>query len=209
MNKFQDLKMTKDFNSFWAEFQILALELDHNEATLISELKYKLTPSLSWAMAGGVSRPKDIHEYTQQCQLAYQDLKDIKLWTPAANFSGNRYNRGTNTNTSTSTNAKTAGLQANRNERPTNSLYSCPLSVASNLASMYFACSKATRLTWKEIAKLQREDRCFTCKEVGDHRPKYTNRWRLMSAIADLALAQVNVNEVAVPQPGHVDAENV
>ena len=63
MNKFRDLKITKDFNSFWVKFQVLASELDHNEATLISELKYKLTLSLSRAMAGGVSQPKDIHEY--------------------------------------------------------------------------------------------------------------------------------------------------
>ena len=55
MNKSQDLKMTKDFNSFWAEFQVLASELDHNEATLISELKYKLTSLLSRTMAGSVS----------------------------------------------------------------------------------------------------------------------------------------------------------
>ena len=92
INKFWDLKMTKDFNSFWAKFQVLASELDHNEVTLISELKYKLTPSLSRAMASGVSRPKDIYEYAQQCQLTYQDLKDIELWTLAANFGGNRYN---------------------------------------------------------------------------------------------------------------------
>ena len=78
MNKFQDLKMMKDFNSFWAKFQVLTSELDHNESTLITELKYKLTPSLFWAMADGVSRLKDLHKYTQQCQLAYQDLKDIE-----------------------------------------------------------------------------------------------------------------------------------
>ena len=66
-NKFWDLKITKDFNSFWAEFQVLASELDHNEAILIRELKYKLTLSLSRAMAGDVSRPKNIHEYAQQC----------------------------------------------------------------------------------------------------------------------------------------------
>ena len=67
MNKFQDLKMTKDFNSFWAEFQVLASELDYNEVTLISELKFKLIPSLFQAMAGGVSWPTDIHEYAKQC----------------------------------------------------------------------------------------------------------------------------------------------
>ena len=189
MNKFQDLKMTKDFNSFWAEFQILALELDHNEATLISELKYKLTSSLSRAMADSVSQLKNIHEYAQQCQLAYQDLKDIKLRVPTANFSSNWYNQGTNINTSTSMNMKTAGPQANRNERLANSLYSHPLSVASNTASTCPAHSEATRLTREEIAKLQCEDRCFTCKEVGNHWPKCTNGWQLMLTIADLALA--------------------
>ena len=89
MNKFQDLKMTKDFNSFWAELQILASELDHNKATFINELKFKLTPSLSRAMVGGVSQPTDIHEYAKQCQQTYQDLKDIKIRTPVANFARN------------------------------------------------------------------------------------------------------------------------
>ena len=89
MNKFWDLKMTKDLNSFWTKFQILVSELDHNEATLISELKYKLTPLLFRVIADGVSWLKDIHEYAQQCQLAYQDLKDIELQTSAANFDSN------------------------------------------------------------------------------------------------------------------------
>ena len=47
MNKFQNLKMTKDFNSFWVKFQVLTSKLDHNEATFISKLKYKLTLLLS------------------------------------------------------------------------------------------------------------------------------------------------------------------
>ena len=176
MNKLRDLKMTKDFNGFWAKFQVRASELDHNEAILISKLKYKLTSLLSQTMAGSVSRPKDIHEYAQQCQLAYQDLKDIELRTPVANFGGNWYNWRTNTNMSTSTNAKTAGPQANCNKCPANSLYSRLFSVALNPASMCLAHSKATRLTREKIAKLQYEDCCFTCKEVGDHRPKCTNR---------------------------------
>ena len=79
MNKFWDLKMTKDFNSFWAKFQVLASELDHNEATLISKLKYKLTLSLSRAMAGDVSLPTDIHEYAKQYQQMHQGLKDIEI----------------------------------------------------------------------------------------------------------------------------------
>ena len=55
--------MTKNFNSFWAKFQVLASELDHNKATLISKLKYKLIPLLSRVMTDSVSQPKDFHEY--------------------------------------------------------------------------------------------------------------------------------------------------
>ena len=67
MNTFRDLRMTKDFNSFWTEFQILSSELDHNESTLVSELRHKLTPSLSRAMAGGITRPTNVNEYAEQC----------------------------------------------------------------------------------------------------------------------------------------------
>ena len=63
MNKFQDLKMTKDFNGFWAKFQVLASELDYNKSMLITELKYKLTLLLSRAMADGVSWLKDLYKY--------------------------------------------------------------------------------------------------------------------------------------------------
>ena len=66
-NKFRDLKMTGNFNSFWMEFQVVASELDHSKAMLIGKLKYKLTPLLSRAITGGVSWPKDIHEYVKQC----------------------------------------------------------------------------------------------------------------------------------------------
>ena len=177
MNKFQNLKIMKDFNSFWAKFQVLTSELDHNEATLISKLKYKLTLLLSWAMADSVFWPKNLHEYAQQCQLAYQDLKDIKLRTPVVNFGGNQYwGSNTNTNTSTSMSTKTTGQQVNCNKCPTNSMYSHPPSMALNLTFTCLTCSEATRLTQEKIAKLQRKDHCFTCKKVNDYRTKYPNR---------------------------------
>ena len=82
----------------------MASELDHNKSTFITELKYKLTPLLSQAMAGDVSRLKDLYEYAQQYQLVYQNLKDIELQTSVANFGGNRYQE-----TNKNTNTKTAG----------------------------------------------------------------------------------------------------
>ena len=194
MNKFKDLKMIKDFNSFWMEFQVLASELDHNKSTLISELKYKLTPSFSWAMADSISRPKDIHEYVKQCQKAYQDLKDIEIWTPAPNTAGNWFNQKTNINTGTGTNTN---MMASSSNCFADSLYSHPFSITLNPVSTRPACSKATRLFKEKIAKLQREDWYFYCKEVGDHQPKCTKKWQLMKAIT-IALALINVSEMAV-----------
>ena len=212
MNKFRDLKMTKNFNSFWAEFQVLASELNHNKSTLISKLKFKLTPLLSWAMADSVSWPTDIYEYAKQCQQAYQDLKDIKIWILVANFARNQYNqRGTNTNVNTgsSTGTNMNAKMANCSECPTNLSYSHLLSIASNPAvATCPACSNATRLTKEEIAKLQRKDWCFYCKEVGDHWLWCSKEWQLITAITNTALALVNISKVIVPQPGHVEAEN-
>ena len=169
MNKFRDLKMMKDFNNLWAEFQVLVSELDHNKATLISELKFKLTLLLFRAMAGSMSQLTDIHEYAKQCQQTYQDLKNIKIQMPVANFAENQYNQRTNANTNMNMSTKTKGQQANRNGRPANSVYSCPLSVALNTTAMRLAHSEATRLTREEIAKLQCEDHYFTYKKVDDH----------------------------------------
>ena len=198
--------MTKDFNSFWAEFQVLASELDHNKATLVNELKYKLTSLLFRAMTGGVSWPKDIHKYAKQFQEAYQDLKDIEIQTPAVNFAENQYNQ--KKNTSTNANAKTT----NQSKRLANLVYSCPFSVAFNpTVATCPACSKAIRLTKEKTAKLQREDQCFHYKEIGDHQPQCSKEWWSMTAITNpnTALALINVSEVAVPQPGHVEAENI
>ena len=202
--------MTKNFNSFWAEFQVLASELIYNKAILISELKFKLSLLLSWAMVGGMSRPTDIYEYAKQCQQTYQDLKDIKIQMPVANFARNRYNQEMNANTNTNTSTKIVGQQANCNKHPANSVYSHPSFVASNPAATRPARSKTTRLTCEKIAKLQREDYCFTCKEVGNHQSKCPNGWRLMLIFtnADSALARVNVSKVTVPQSGHIEAEN-
>ena len=160
-------------------------------------------------MADGVFRPKNIHEYAKQYQQAYQDLKDIKRQTSASNSAGNWYNQGTNMNTSTSTNAN-ARITSKQSNHPANFLYSRFLSVASNPAvATHPAGNEATRLTKKKLAKLQRKNWYFHCKKVEDYWPQYLKEWQPMTAITNTALALVNVSKVVVPQPGHVEAENV
>ena len=180
-NKFRDLKMTGDFNSFWTEFQVLASGLDHSKFIFIGKLKYKLTPSLSRAMVDGVLQSKNIHEYAKQCQQAYQDLKNIDRQTSAANPAGNQYNQGINTNTSTSINVN--AKMANCSEHLANFIYSYPSSMALSPAmATRPAHSKATKLTKEEIAKLDAKTNVFTAKRlrtINCNAQKSGNQWQL------------------------------
>lgn len=150
--KFQELRMTSDFSSFWAEFQVLASELKSHESTLIIEMQQKLTPALSRALAA-LPKPTNLQVYAEQCQNAYR-------------------------------NANSRGVAPSQpTDRPATSLYARPPVATVPTAAQPSARTDGARLSEGEIARLRREERCFHCKEVGDHRPR-------------------------CPAPGHVEAEN-
>ena len=77
-NEFRALRQGgKDFNTFWAEFQRLAIELDRNEDTLISDLTSKLSYDMRSKLSAGDKRPPDLLEYSKRRQRVYQDLKNL------------------------------------------------------------------------------------------------------------------------------------
>ena len=69
--------MTKDFNTFWAEFLLLASELKAHESTLIIELQQKLTPALSKALAA-MPKPTNLMAFAEQCRNAYCNLQSLE-----------------------------------------------------------------------------------------------------------------------------------
>ena len=192
MTKFRSLIMTKDFNSFWADFQALATVIEYSEATLIQELRTKLTPALSQAMLG-VRKSTDLHEYAAQCEETYQDLKEFqtRVGIKADGF------------------AKHRGVVNKRKsfELPTSSLYAKPAVTSRSSTTFQARRSDEVRLTPDELARLRKEDRCFRCKEVGDHRPRCEKEWRPMSVLP-ASVNQLAVHEVTVPTSGHI-SENI
>lgn len=57
-NKYRSLRQgDRDFNTFWAEFQLLSADLDHNEATLIDDLVYKSHHTIQRQLATGDELP--------------------------------------------------------------------------------------------------------------------------------------------------------
>ena len=66
----------KDFNTFWAEFQRLSIELDRNNATLISDLTSKLSYEMQRQLSTGNEKPTDLLKYAERCQRVAQRLKN-------------------------------------------------------------------------------------------------------------------------------------
>ena len=162
-------------------------------------------------MADSVSRPKDIYKYAKQCQETYQDLKDIEIRTLVANFVRNWYNQRLNTNANTNIDTNANAKMTNHSECPANFSYNRPPPTASNpTVAMHLVRSKATKLTKEKIVKLQYENRCFHCKVIRNHWSWCPKKWQSMIAITNsTVLALVNVSEMAVPQPDHIEAENI
>ena len=67
-NEYQTLRQgNKDFNAFWAEFQRLAIELDRNDITLISDLTSKLLLEMQRQLNTRDERPTDLLKYAKRC----------------------------------------------------------------------------------------------------------------------------------------------
>ena len=75
--EFRYLHQTGDFNTFWAEFLRLSIELDQNEATLISDLTHKLSVEMRLQLINGDEEPTDLIAYAERCRRVYQGLKEI------------------------------------------------------------------------------------------------------------------------------------
>ena len=174
-NEYQNLRQgNRDFNSFWADFQQLALEINRNEATLISDLTSKLSLEMRRQLASGDKRPTDLHEYAERCQRVYQDIKDIARATAAAE----RYKEkcfATTLGPATNPAAKKVATTSTTTTRTTSSNNSV-----------------SRQLTTSEQARLMKEERCFTCNETGHRTADCTKEWKPMSSLASVS----NVEEI-------------
>ena len=82
-NKYQNLRQgSKDFNTFWGEFQRLAVELDRTQATLISDLTSKLSLDMQRYMVNGDEDSTDLLKYAAQCEWSTRSSKILLEWRP-------------------------------------------------------------------------------------------------------------------------------
>ena len=65
--KFQVLYQTGNFNTFWAWFFCLSIELDQNKSTLISNLIFKLFYDVQQQLINRDEPPTNLFKYTKRC----------------------------------------------------------------------------------------------------------------------------------------------
>ena len=165
-NDYQNLRQgSKDFNTFWGEFQRLAVELDRTQATLISDLSSKLSLDMQLYMVNGDEEPTDLLKYAAQCERVYQKLKDIACVTAAVERSKEK--RASN---NTLAAKKVATSTSTTTTRSTSS-----------------PAEPSRRLTISKRDRLMKEARCFTCKQVGHQTTECSNNWKPMSSLASVS----------------------
>lgn len=104
-NKYRSLRQgDRDFNTFWSEFQLLAADLDHNEATLIDDLIYKSHHTIQRQLATGDEHPTSLREVAER-------YNKPKSSTPSGT-------KAATSTTTTATSSTTAPTFAQRMARP-------------------------------------------------------------------------------------------
>ena len=162
-NEYQTLRQgSKDFNTFWAEFQQLAIELDRNDKTLISNLTSKLSLDMQRQLNTGDERPTDLLRYAERCQRVYQGLKNVARVT--------------------------AAIERNKEKRASNNTSAAKKVATSTTTTQTTSSSEPNRrLSISERDQLMKEAICFTCKQVGHRTTECSNDWKLMSSLASVS----------------------
>lgn len=136
---------TKDFNSFWADFQRLSSELDYSPKTLISELRNKVSAELERAIITEID-PVDVYALARKCQLYDQNIQKVK--------------------------AREARFQAPKSARvmPSQAQPSIPITIPArnpSLVPVYNNRQAVPRLSEEDRQKLHKAGQCFYCKATG------------------------------------------
>lgn len=133
----------KPFAEFWAEFQRLSAELDYNQASMIDDLRYKLSPALQNALIN-VPDPIDIYDFARTCQRVDQRLREIQTLSA-------RVERGASLKTATPPGGTTLTPQA----------------TTAGKDDRIERVSRRTPHPDPERENLLRTGSCFTCKKPG------------------------------------------
>jgi hypothetical protein len=149
----------KDFNSFWAEFQRLAAEIDYSPETLIDELRNKVSAELERAIITETD-PVDVYALARKCQLYDQNIQKVKA--REARFQDK------------SRSARTMPARQPISPAPASAPASVPAPAkpptTSNALTVYTGPRNSqprTPLTEEERQRLRAENGCFYCRNLG------------------------------------------
>ena len=173
---------TRDFSSFWAEFQRLTQDLDLSEEIKISDLIQKSHHSIQHKLATGEEEPTNLLQLAKRCQRIEQSLKEVNRSKYVQDRNAEREaaqkNNGSKSNRTIVNSPTTSAAPMQANFNLTNRMarisqpraqINAPAAAASTPTVTIPAAYNGSRprLSEDEMEKLKKFDRCFNCKEVG------------------------------------------
>jgi hypothetical protein len=145
----------KDFNSFWAEFQRLAAEIDYSPETLIDELRNKVSAELERAIITETD-PGNVYALARKCQLYDQNIQKVKA--REARFQDK------------SRSTRTTPARQSISPAPASAPAPAKPPTTSNALTVYTGPRNSqpwTPLTEEERQRLRAENGCFYCRNLG------------------------------------------
>ena len=156
----------KRLQHFFAKFQRLAMELDWNKATLISNFMFKLSYKMQRQLSTGNKKPTNLFRYAKRCQRVLQRLKN-----PAHIKAVSKKYAEKNATAATATTSIS----------PAPKKVSTSTTTIQTTNSTNLSCRQPTT---HEQDRLIREKSCFTCKEHEHQTAKCSNEWKPMTLLA-------------------------
>ena len=192
---------TRDFSSFWAEFQRLVQDLDLSEETKISDLIQKSHHTIQHKLATRDEEPTNLVQLARRCQRIEQVLKELnrsKLVQDRIAKRATRRNNGYNgkqaiVNPPATSAAPPASPNSTTSRMGQISQPRAQLAAPSN-TNTNSATLATPRLTSEEMDRLRKFNRCFNCKEKGHVSRNCTKPSKPYSAVS-AALQEVTIVE--------------
>lgn len=152
---FRELRQgQQEFNTFFAEFLRLSVELERSDAMLISDLTDKLSCEMQIHLATGHELPDSLLVYAERCSRVYQGLKNV-----ARNIAATDGHRASEVNAPAAS------------KRSPGTTHTAKTTV------------QRPRLSQSAQSRLMTQGRCFNCKDKGHMTAACTTNWKPMSSI--------------------------
>jgi hypothetical protein len=150
--KLKQVKMNKEFHTFFAEFQRLASDSKiYDETILLKDLKNKLSWDLQKTLTSNIYKAIDLYEFVRLCQFIDQTLRDVNSKIRNVNRDEYEESESESVSRSDSNNQKSSNQESSRDQ--------------SNTSRSRFQTSASSRAMSQTSIEQINAFKCYNCEK--------------------------------------------